>query len=120
MGQLRPSFVPRYSPEPSRYAQPILRPVQNYKALCFFDAISVDEAQPAAKEVIAGVSRCPRCSRVLAQRFDRLGSNLFYDDDPRELSKAFDSADRDGCTLRLLAACIILFGRERMALGLVH
>jgi len=31
--------------------------------------------------------------------------------DPRELACCFDAAD--ACTLRLLAACIVLFGRPR-------
>jgi hypothetical protein len=48
---------------------------------------------------------------VIEQRFDRLGSTLFRDDDPYELARCFDGAD--ACTVRLLAACIVLFGRDR-------
>ncbi len=84
-------------------------------ALRYFESSTFDEARDAACTVYAGVQSCLRCRRVLALRFDRLGSTLFRDDDPRSLVRAFDAADRDGCTIRLLAACVVLFGRDRMS-----
>ena len=85
-------------------------------ALKYFEAATFDEAAPLARSLYASADHCPRCRSLLAHRFERLGSSLFRDEDPRSLASAFDSADRDGCTVRLLAACIILFGRERVPL----
>ncbi len=82
-------------------------------ALRYFDAATFAEAAPAARALYASVESCPRCHNLLSHRFERLGSTLFRDDDPRVLARAFDPADRDGCTVRLLAACIVLFGRDR-------
>ena len=69
----------------------------------------------AARQLALGVyleaQHCEHCRRILAERFDRLGSTLFSDDDPRDLAACFDGAD--ACTIRLLAACIVLFGRPR-------
>jgi hypothetical protein len=85
-------------------------------ALTYFAAATFDEAMRAARAVYLSARHCPRCHRVLAQRFDRLGSALFRDDDPRKLAASFDRADRDGCTVRLLAACVVLFARDRESL----
>ena len=85
-------------------------------ALTYFAAATFDEATRAARVVYLSARDCRRCQRVLAQRFDRLGSTLFRDDDPRKLAASFDRADRDACTVRLLAACIVLFGRDRETL----
>ena len=80
-------------------------------ALRYFEAATFDEATSLARAVYSGAARCVRCRRVLEQRFDRLGSTLFRDDDPHELARCFDVDDV--CTLRLFAACIVLFGRDR-------
>lgn len=88
-------------------------PRSSEPALRYFDAATFDEALPAARTLYASVDHCTRCRRLLAHRFERLGSTLFRDDDPRLLARAFEPMDRDGCTVRLLAACIVLFGRER-------
>jgi hypothetical protein len=85
-------------------------------ALKYFAAATFEEAATAARALYASVEACPRCHNLLAHRFERLGSRLFRDDDPRMLARAFDAADRDGCTVRLLAACIVLFGRDRESL----
>jgi hypothetical protein len=85
------------------------------KALRYFHATCLSEAAGPARNAIASAARCRCCSHVIAQRFERIGSTLFYDDDPRTLIQAFDSTDRDACTLKLLAACIVLYGRERTA-----
>ena len=81
-------------------------------ALPYFGSATFDEAKLPTRTVCLGARRCARCRRVLAG-VDRLGSALFRDDDPRKLARLFDPADRDGCTVRLLAACIVLFGRSR-------
>jgi hypothetical protein len=51
----------------------------------------------------------------LARVFERIGSTLFFDDDPEQLMLAFNADSRDGMSPRLLAACIVLFGRPRLA-----
>jgi hypothetical protein len=90
------------------------------QALAFFDATSHDEAYGPARLALTAAERCPRCTRVLSQLHARIGSTLFQDDDPRRLARAFDAADREGCTLRLLAACIVLFGRPRVPVQAVR
>lgn len=82
-------------------------------ALRYLEGATFDEAKFSARAVYLAARQCVRCRRVLAQRFDRLGSTLFRDDDPHELACCFDPADGDACTVRLLAACIVLFGRNR-------
>jgi hypothetical protein len=44
-----------------------------------------------------------------------VGSTLFLDDDPESLANAFEAPDRDKFAARVLAACIVLLGREREA-----
>ena len=89
-------------------------------ALAYLDAMTLEEALPQARTIYANAERCSVCRSLLAHRFERLGSTLFRDEDPRMLARAFSAADRDGCTLRLLAACIVLFGRERVAVSQVE
>jgi hypothetical protein len=90
-----------------------LAPTPAVPALAYFDAGTFEEALPNARALYTNAERCARCRNLLAHRFDRLGSTLFHDEDPRVLARAFDAEDRDGCTVRLLAACVILFGRDR-------
>jgi len=80
-------------------------------ALRCLDAPRLGVAKRLALAAYQDALHCERCRRVLAERFDRLGSTLFSDDDPRELAACFDAPD--ACTVRLLAACIVLFGRSR-------
>ncbi len=82
-------------------------------ALGFLEADSFREAADETRMVLSTAPLCPSCRRVLRQMHERLGSTLFYDDDPGVLIRAFDVADRSECTLRLLAACIVEFGRPR-------
>src|SRR5712672_2525887 len=70
-------------------------------ALRWFDAATFDAARSPARAVYLGARQCARCCRVLAQRFDRLGSTLFRDDDPHELARCFHRGDSDACTVRL-------------------
>jgi hypothetical protein len=88
----------------------------NAPALRHFAVATFEEAAPLARAIYDSAARCPRCRRVLAHLFDRLGSTIFRDDDPRSLARAFDAADRDACTVRLLAACIVMYGRDRVRL----
>lgn len=86
-------------------------------ALAYFDARSFDDAAPLARALVAAARACPRCRNLLAHRFERLGSTLFRDEDPAQLLHAFDLDDRDGSSLRLLAACVVLYGRDRVAVS---
>jgi hypothetical protein len=90
--------------------EPAVRP-EVASGLRYFEAATLDEARSLARAVYLDARHCARCRRVLEERFDRVGSTLFRDDDPHELACCFDAAD--GCTVRLLAACIVLFGRDR-------
>jgi hypothetical protein len=84
------------------------------KALRYFHAKTFREAAVAARAHLRNAENCPRCSHALANLHDRLGSTLFRDDDPRALIAAFDPEERNSCTLQILAACIVLNGRDRV------
>jgi hypothetical protein len=86
-------------------------PSQAFPAVRYFDVVSLRDAWRPAFDAYLEGQRCRRCHRVLAERFERLGSTLFSDDDPRELASCFE--DADACTVRMLAACIVLYGRRR-------
>ena len=94
-----------------------LAPASRAPALTWFDAATFSAALPKARATYAKAACCLRCRQLLAHRFDRLGSTLFRDDNTRALLEAFDTADRDQCSERLLAACIVLFGRDRVGLN---
>jgi hypothetical protein len=55
------------------------------------------------------------CGNALAHVHHRLGSTFFLDDDPVQLSRAFPAAERDQFNPRLLAACVVLWGRARVS-----
>jgi len=97
--------VHRYQPD-----EPAARP-EAVPALRHFEAATFEEAKSLACAVYFDARHCARCRRVLEERFDRLGSTLFHDDDPHELARCFEGAD--ACTVRLFAACIVLFARNR-------
>lgn len=86
-------------------------PSQVAPALRYLQVPPSGAAMRIAFTVYLEAQQCEHCRCVLAERFDRLGSTLFSDDDPRDLAACFDGAD--ACTVRLLAACIVLFGRPR-------
>jgi hypothetical protein len=67
----------------------------------------------AQRELLRG-PRCRCCvsARVHLGRF--VGSTLFFDDDPEKLRLALPPAER--LTTREIAACIVLYGRERVDL----
>jgi len=86
-------------------------------ALGFLEAQSVAEASPEARMILSTAPLCPTCRRVLRQLYDRLGTTLYYDDNPATLLRSFDVVDRTDCALRLLAACIVEFGRPRISVA---
>lgn len=95
------------------------RPADNtLKAVRLLDARGLADARHRAEHVLESARRCSCCSSLLAHLFDRLGSTLFLDDDPVALSRAFEEAERDSDSARVLAACIVLSGRERVAVAL--
>ncbi len=85
------------------------------KALLLLDSKSLGDARRHASKVLSDALRCPRCQKLLGHVFDRLGSTLFLDDDPALLECAFESSERDEFSPRVLAACIVLSGRPRVA-----
>ncbi|MDB4971278.1 MAG: hypothetical protein JWN44_6967 [Myxococcales bacterium] len=89
-------------------------PTANNKALRYFAAHTMDDALGQAAHELAAARRCACCSSALAHLRDRLGSTLFLDDDPALLAAAFPLHERDRFTPRLLAACILLYGRPRV------
>ncbi|MBZ4414651.1 hypothetical protein K8640_41190 [Myxococcus sp. XM-1-1-1] len=85
------------------------------KAVRLLGAERLAEARGRAEHALKGARRCSCCRGLLEHLHDRLGSTLFLDDDPEQLARAFDAEERDGFTARVLAACIVLSGRERVA-----
>ena len=88
-------------------------PPQCLKALNVLNADSLPDARKRAHRVLTKAQRCPCCSTLLGHVYDRLGSTLFIDDDPRALVSAFDATDRDPFSQQVLAALIVLRGRPR-------
>jgi hypothetical protein len=72
------------------------------------------EARAEAEHQLARVTPCRCCvnPRVHLSRY--IGSTLFLDDDPAELQQAIPPAERARWTVRLIAACIVLYGRARL------
>src|SRR5262249_46731412 len=83
------------------------------KAPRFFCATSLWEAQGPARALLASIQYCPLCTRAYQRLHERLGSTLFRDDDPLALIWAFEPEDRNPCAVQVVAACIVLFGRDR-------
>lgn len=88
------------------------------RAYATLGARDLAEAWLLAQRELARARRCGCCSSLLAHVYDRLGSNLFLDDDPLQLAQAFDQGDRDRFTPRVLASCIVVSGRPRVDLSL--
>lgn len=86
------------------------------KLLHLLGAYDADDAYRLAEHELAGARHCPCCKTLLAHLTDRLGSVLFADDDPDRLAALFSPEERDEFTPRLLAACILLYGRPRVEL----
>jgi hypothetical protein len=84
------------------------------KAVRLLGAEGLVEARRRAGHALEQAWRCDCCSSLLAHIFERVGSTLFLDDDPEQLAQAFEDRERDRFSARVLAACIVLAGRERV------
>jgi len=89
-------------------------PESEQPAVQVLGANDLRRARALAQREFERASSCLSCSRMLADVFDRVGSTLFLDDSPKLLAEAFPPSERDGFTARVLAAYIVLFGRERV------
>ncbi len=77
------------------------------------DAHSAAEALSAATRVLDMAPRCGCCisHRVHLARY--VGSTFFVDDEPQKLARALPPRERTPWTERVIAACIVLYGRAR-------
>jgi hypothetical protein len=87
------------------------------KALVELGANSLPGARVAAEQELANSLPCGCCLTARIHLTQYFGSTLFLDDDPRQLQLAVPVAARRRWTTRLIAACIVLYGRERVALA---
>ncbi len=91
-----------------------LRSLPLLKALDALDAQSPSEACTLAANELARARRCGCCLTPRIHLATYVGSTLFLDDDPAELQRAIPRAEQAVWTKRLVAACIILYGRPRL------
>lgn len=70
-------------------------------------------ARRTAMRELAQARSCDCCDSLLHHLHQRIGSTLFFDDDPTRLWISFDVKDRERITVRVLAAYIALHGRDR-------
>jgi hypothetical protein len=90
-------------------------PDAGLKAVRLLGARHLPEARHRAEHTLKGARRCACCASLLTHVFDRVGSTLFLDDDPETLAQALEESERDQFSPRVLAACIVLLGRARVA-----
>lgn len=78
------------------------------------------QPEPLARREAAALLRrppaCACCASILGHVQLRLGTTLYYDDDPAQLTQAFPPAERGAFNPRVLAACVLLTGRPRVEL----
>ena len=96
-------------------ADPISSPPRS-KALAALDARTATEARAEAERELARARPCGCCVGPRAHLATHVGSILFLDDDPAELQRAIPRAEHAWWTRRLVAACIVLYGRPRLTL----
>jgi hypothetical protein len=101
----RPAELPKPSPDD-----------EVPRSFSYLDARSLLEARRRATLLLHRARPTDCCASPLAHVFHRLGSTLFFDDDPEQLARAFPAREREQFSPRLLAACIVLSGRERVSL----
>ena len=99
----------------ARLFQPQIPAAPCVCALRTLEANTLTEARREARRVLGQARRCKRCVGLLEHVFERIGSTLFIDDDPAVLMSAFPPAECDGFTRRVLAALIVLNGRQRIS-----
>ncbi|WP_223640036.1 hypothetical protein [Corallococcus sp. EGB] len=87
------------------------------KAVRMLGARGLEDARRQGARALEKAWRCTCCRGLLAHVFERVGSTLFLDDDPEVLAQAFEDSERDRFSARVLAACIVLVGRERVAVA---
>ncbi|WP_147442006.1 MULTISPECIES: hypothetical protein [Corallococcus] len=85
------------------------------KAVRALGAQGLADARRRGARALEEAWRCTCCRSLLAHVFERVGSTLFLDDDPDALARSFDDSERDRYSARVLAACIVMVGRERVA-----
>ncbi len=82
-------------------------------------ALGTDDPRHARAAAERELARGPRCRCCVSPRVHLtryVGSLLFLDDDPELLQRALPAADAARFTVRTIAACIVLYGRARVAL----
>lgn len=73
-------------------------------------------ARRCAMRELGRAPACNCCESLLLHLLGCLGSTLFYDEDPTRLWRTLNRKERSLVTPRVLAACIVLHGRERQEL----
>ena len=84
------------------------------KAFKLLGAQDFDSAWRLAERELARARRCTCCVSLLAHVYDRIGSDLFLDDDPEQLVLAFNESERDQFSVFVIAACVVVSGRIRV------
>lgn len=74
-------------------------------------------ARRLAVRTLAQAPCCSCCDSLIHHVYLRIGSTLFFDDEPSKLLSSFSAAERAFVTPQVLAACIVLNGRERVELN---
>jgi hypothetical protein len=118
-GELRPAreaVAPRGDRMPVRanlslHRPPLLTP----STLAALGAATLTDARRTAKRELRLASPCGCCTSARAHLARYVGSTLFLDDRPDQLHQALPSEEREHFPLRLIAACIVLYGRARIA-----
>jgi hypothetical protein len=86
------------------------------KRLDALDARSPAEGRIDAERELARARPCGCCLTPRIHLTKWVGSTLFLDDDPAALLRAIPRGERASWTTRLVAACIVLYGRPRITL----
>lgn len=92
-------------------------PEGTLKAVRTLGAQGLEDARRQGARALEKAWRCTCCRSLLAHVFERVGSTLFLDDDPELLAQSFEDSERDRFSTRVLAACIVMVGRERVAVS---
>jgi hypothetical protein len=91
-------------------------PSRHLKAVQALGAHNLFEARAIARRELEDESACSCCRSPRDHLARFVGSTLYFDDDPAHLRRAIPFEERLQWTPRILAACIVLYGRERIDL----
>jgi len=91
----------------------VIPPHPRSKALATLASRSPDEARLDAERELARAQPCGCCLTLRIHLTKYIGSTLFTDDDPAALQRAIPRHEHRRWTQRLLAACVVLWGRPR-------